>query len=189
MTYLTLFLEFLKIGAFSFGGAYGAIPLIKETVVSNGWLDEEMFANIIAISESTPGPIMVNTATYIGNVKGGLLGAALTTLGVVLPSFIIIIVISIYLKKFLKNKHAKAAMLGVQPCISGMIIATGGFMAFTMVFGSVSVLGFDASSFIIFAVLTAIVMVYKKLTQKEISPIVLIVISAVLGIAVFGAFK
>ena len=168
---------------------FSSIYLILISGVAGFWLDEEMFANIIAISESTPGPIMVNTATYIGNVKGGLLGAALATLGVVLPSFIIIIVISIYLKKFLKNKHAKAAMLGVQPCISGMIIATGGFMAFTMVFGSVSVLGFDASSFIIFAVLTAIVMVYKKLTQKEISPIVLIVISAVLGIAVFGAFK
>lgn len=89
MIYLTLFLEFLKIGAFSFGGAYGAIPLIKETVISHGWLNEEMFANIIAVSESTPGPIMVNTATYIGNVQGGILGAALATLGVVLPSWVL----------------------------------------------------------------------------------------------------
>ncbi len=189
MTYLTLFLEFLKIGAFSFGGAYGAIPLMKETVISHGWLDEEMFANIIAVSESTPGPIMVNTATYIGNVQGGILGAALATLGVVLPSFIIIIAISYILRKFLANKHAQAVMCGVQPCISGMIIATGGFMAFTAVFGSVSALGLDASSLIIFAVLAAIILIYKKLAKKEISPIVLIVISAVLGIAIFGVFK
>lgn len=128
MIYLALFLEFLKIGAFSFGGA---IPPIKETVISHGRLDEEMFANNFAVSESTPDPIMVNTAAYIGNVCGGIISAALATLGVVFPSFIIIIAISYILRKFLANKHAQAVMCGVQPCISGMIIDTGGFMVFT----------------------------------------------------------
>ena len=74
MIYLALFLAFLKIGFFAFGGAYGAIPLIQETVLAHGWMDEAMFSNIIAVSESTPGPIMVNTATYIGSRQGGIPG-------------------------------------------------------------------------------------------------------------------
>ncbi len=185
MIYLTLFLEFLKIGAFSFGGAYGAIPLIQETVLSHGWLDEEMFANIIAVSESTPGPIMVNTATYIGSTQGGLPGAAAATLGVVFPSFIIIIVISRILQRFLENKFAKAAMNGIKPCIAGIILATGGYMIFSTVIGSIAAPSLDARALIIFLLLAAAVAVGKKLIKKEISPILLIVISAVLGILIY----
>ncbi len=188
MNYLTLFLEFLKIGAFSFGGAYGAIPLIKETVLSHDWLSEEMFANIIAVSESTPGPIIVNTATYVGNLRGGVFGAALATLGVVLPSFCIIAAISFFLQKFLSNKRTQAVMSGVKPCISGMIIATGSFMAFTAMFGSAAAVAPDIPSMIIFAVLAAAVPIFKKLSGKEISPIALIVASAILGIILFGVF-
>ncbi len=185
MILLTLFLEFLKIGAFSFGGAYGAIPLIKETVMSHNWLSEDMFANIIAVSESTPGPITVNTATYIGNVQGGVPGAVMATLGVVLPSFFVILAVSFFLQKFLANKHTQSVMCGVKPCISGMIIATGVFMAFTTVFGSVAAIELDVSSLIILSVLAAIIPIYKKIAKNEISPIVLIVISAVLGIILF----
>ncbi len=188
MNYLTLFLEFLKIGAFSFGGAYGAIPLIKETVLSHGWLSDEMFANIIAVSESTPGPIIVNTATYIGNVRGGILGAAIATLGVILPSFCIIAAISFLLQKFLSNMRVQAVMCGVKPCISGMIIATGIFMAFTAIFGSVAAVAPDITSMIILVVLVGIIPIFKKLSGKEISPIALIVASAVLGIILFGVF-
>ena len=107
MIYLDLFLGFLKVGLFSFGGAYGAIPVIREVVMQNGWVSEEKFAYLLAISESTPGPIMVNTATYIGNevgkeafgILGGLLGSALATFTVCMPAFVIILVLSMILKE------------------------------------------------------------------------------------------
>lgn len=188
MICLTLFFEFLKIGAFSFGGAYGAIPLIQETVLSHGWLDEEMFANIIAISESTPGPIMVNTATYIGSIQGGVLGAAAATLGVVLPSFVIIVIISRFLQRFLANRYAKAAMNGIKPCIAGIILATGGFMIFTTTVGSIAALSLDPCALAILALLAVVMIIGKRFFKKEISPIILIVISAILGIVLYGIF-
>ena len=88
MIYLDLFLSFLKVGTFSFGGAYGAIPIIRDMVLAHGWLTDEKLTYMIAVSESTPGPIMVNLATYVGNTQGGFLRAFLATLGVVLPSFL-----------------------------------------------------------------------------------------------------
>ncbi|MDO4387133.1 MAG: chromate transporter, partial [Clostridia bacterium] len=91
MIYLRLFLTFLMIGAVSFGGGYGMISLIRETVISNGWLTESELINFIAVSESTPGPLAVNMATFIGASQGGILGSLLATLGVVLPSFVIIL--------------------------------------------------------------------------------------------------
>ena len=103
MIYLDLFLGFLKVGLFSFGGAYGAIPLIKDVVMHYKWMNEEQMANIIAISESTPGPIMVNLATYIGTNQAGLLGALVATLAVILPAFLIIIIIMVLLKKYTKG--------------------------------------------------------------------------------------
>ena len=94
MIYLELFLTFLQIGAFSFGGGYGMISLIREKVLMYGWLTEEEMLNMIAVAESTPGPIAVNMATFVGSSQGGFLGAILATLGVVLPSFIIILIIA-----------------------------------------------------------------------------------------------
>ena len=85
MTYLELLIGFLKVGCFSFGGAYGAIPLIRDVVMSYGWMNEEELTYMIAVSESTPGPIMVNLATFVGNTQGGIIGAILATLAVVLP--------------------------------------------------------------------------------------------------------
>ena len=98
MIYLKLFLNFLMIGALSFGGGYGMVSLVRETVISNGWLTESEFLNFIAVSESTPGPLAVNMATFIGSTQGGILGSFLATLGVVLPSFVIILLIAAVLK-------------------------------------------------------------------------------------------
>ena len=103
MIYLDLFLGFLKVGFFSFGGAYAAIPLIRDVVLSYGWLTDEMLTDMIAVSESTPGPIMVNLATYIGSSQAGFPGAVLATLAVVLPAFVIILLIMAVLKTILKN--------------------------------------------------------------------------------------
>ena len=94
MIYIKLFFSFLMIGALSFGGGYGMVSLVQETVLSNGWLSESEFMNFIAVSESTPGPLAINMATFIGSTQGGILGSLFATTGVVLPSFIIILLIS-----------------------------------------------------------------------------------------------
>ena len=114
MLYLTLFLEFLKIGLFTFGGGYAMIPLIREVVLRHGWLDEAGFLNMIGVSEVTPGPIAVNMATFVGSTQAGFLGALLCTLGVILPSFIIMLLISTLLKKFIKNKYVQSALSGIK---------------------------------------------------------------------------
>ena len=93
MIYIELFLNFLQVGAVSFGGGYAMISLIREKVLMNGWLSEGELLNMIAVSESTPGPIAVNMATFVGSKQGGILGSFVATLGVVLPSFIIILII------------------------------------------------------------------------------------------------
>ncbi len=181
MIYLKLFWEFLKIGLFTFGGGYGAIPLIKECVERNGWLSEEMLSNMLAISESTPGPIMVNTATYIGSSQGGVLGAAVATLGVILPAFIVMILFSVFLKKVLEKPAAASVLSGVKPCIAGIITATGIYMLFTS-----TAFFTDTVSVIIAGILSAVYFIFLGIRKKAISPILLICISAVLGI-VFGA--
>ena len=89
MMLFQLFMGFLKVGCFAFGGAYSAIPLIRDVVMSYGWMNDDMLTYMIAVSESTPGPIMVNLATYVGSQQAGLLGAMLATLAVVLPSFFV----------------------------------------------------------------------------------------------------
>lgn len=105
-----LFLGFLKVGCFSFGGAYAAIPLIRDIVLSYGWLDEEMLTYMIAVSESTPGPIMVNLATYVGTSQAGFIGAMIATFAVVLPSFLIMLAVTAVLPKVIKNKYVQAAL-------------------------------------------------------------------------------
>ena len=185
MIYLELFWEFLKIGLFAFGGAYGAIPIIQQGVLSQGWMDEALFANIVAISESTPGPIMVNAATYIGKLQGGILGSVVATLGVVLPSFIIILLITALFKKVLKKKPVQATLRGIKPCIMGVILATGAYMALSAVFGSVYKISFDWTALVILVVLIVALAVYQKVRKTELSPIMLIAIAAVLGIVLY----
>ena len=128
MILLELFIGFLRVGCFAFGGAYGAIPLIRDVVLSYGWLDEEMLTYMIAVSESTPGPIMVNLATYVGSSQAGIPGALIATIAVVLPSFIIILLVTALLKTVLKNPYVQAALRGLKPCMIGIILATGVYM-------------------------------------------------------------
>mgnify|MGYP005773024877 CR=1 FL=1 len=120
---MELFWAFLKIGAFAFGGAYGAIPLIRDTVLSHGWMDAQMFANLTAVAESTPGPIMVNLATYVGAAEAGLPGALAATLGVVLPSFVLILLVSAAFRSLLGYPAVRAALQGIKPCLAGLILA------------------------------------------------------------------
>ena len=186
MIYLQLFLGFLKVGCFAFGGAYGAIPLIRDVVMSYGWLSDEMLTYMIAVSESTPGPIMVNLATYIGSNQAGFLGAVIATLAVVLPSFLIILLVTAILKTALKNKYVQAILRGLKPCVIGIVLATGIYMVFTNCIGSIFSVEFNCSAVIITVILIASMLGYKHFRGKKLSPILLIVISAVAGVFVYG---
>ena len=139
MIYLQLFFSFLMIGTVSFGGGYGMISLIRETVLSYGWLSEEEFLNFIAVSESTPGPLAVNMATFIGSSQGGILGSFLATLGVVMPSFFIILLIAALLKNFMKYAGVQAFLSGIRPCVVAMILSTAVTMGLGTLFSVRSV--------------------------------------------------
>lgn len=186
MIYLDLFLGFLKVGCFAFGGAYGAIPLIRDVVMSYGWLSDEMLTYMIAVSESTPGPIMVNLATYIGSNQAGFLGAVIATLAVVLPSFLIILLVTALLKTALKNKYVQAVLRGLKPCVIGIVLATGIYMVLSNCFGAITAIKADIQAIILTAILVASMFGYKHFAKKRLSPILLIVISAIAGIAVYG---
>lgn len=174
MIYLDLFLGFLRVGMFAFGGAYGAIPLIRDVVLSYGWLSDEMLAYMIAVSESTPGPIMVNLATYVGNSQAGLLGSILATLAVILPSFIIILLVMVALKTLLKNKYVQAILRGLKPCVIGIVLATGIYMILNNCFSLRSGFRFDWKPLALTVVLGGIMFVSKPLMKKKLNPILLI---------------
>jgi chromate transporter len=181
MIYLKLFWDFFRVSCFTFGGAYGAIPLIRDMVLGNGWIGEERFAYMIAVSESTPGPIMVNMATYIGSDQAGFFGSLLATFGVVLPAYLVILLIVSILQNAIKNKYVQAVLQGLKPCVTGIVLATGLYMVIHNVLpGNV-----DLPALCITAVLVAIMVLYPKITKKKLSPIALILCSAVLGILVF----
>ena len=183
MIYLTLFLEFFKIGLFCFGGAFGMLPLIEETVVSHGWLTDDTVSYMIAVSESTPGPIMVNMATYVGSSQAGFLGALVATTAVVLPSFLVILLVCVLMKAFIKNAYVQAMLQGMKPCITGIILATGMDM---MVKNCGFPVGPDYKAIILTAVLAFLFFGSEKLLKIKLSPIFLIGISGILGILVYG---
>ncbi len=189
MIYLRLFLTFLMIGSVSFGGGYGMISLIRETMLSNGWLTENELINFIAVSESTPGPLAVNMATFIGASQGGILGSLLATLGVVLPSFIIILLISAVLKNLLRYAGVNAFLSGVRPCVMALILATALTLALDTLLGFTSPgngFAVNARGLTIFALLIAVRIVYKRLCGKKPSPILMIALSGGLGILLWS---
>lgn len=124
MILLDLFLTFFRIGAFTFGGGYAMLPLVQQEVEHHGWMSKEQLVNFIAVSESTPGPFAVNVSTYVGAVTGGLPGAFAATLGVVLPSFLIILIIAKFYERFRKATAVESAMRGLRPAVVGLIGAS-----------------------------------------------------------------
>lgn len=189
MIYLELFWTFLQIGLFSFGGGYGMISVIRDQCLAHSWISEESLINYIAVAESTPGPIAVNMATIVGADQGGVLGALLATLGVVLPSFCIILLIVAVMNNLMKYAGVKAGLGAVQPVVIGLILFTGISMLMSMLFGFSnlqSTIVLDWRSIVIFALIVAISYLFKKVKGKTVSPIFLIGISAVLGMLFFG---
>lgn len=189
MIYLNLFLSFLMIGTVSFGGGYGMISLIREIVLKNAWLSEDEFINFIAVSESTPGPLAINIATFVGSSQGGFWGALCSTLGVILPSFIIILIIAAIIKNLLKYGSVNAFLSGVRPCIAAMILATAVIMALDLLFSFKSVgdkFSPDIKNLLLLAFLILFSAIYRRVRKKSASPIFMIILSAGCGIILFS---
>ncbi len=191
MIFLQLFWTFFQIGLFTFGGGYAMIPLIQDMVLSHGWLSDEALINFIAISESTPGPFAINIATYIGTemgtvsgglgVWGGFLGGICATLGVVLPSFIIILILAKCYERFKTNRLVKGAMSGLKPAVIGLIGAAVLSIGQTVFFPD----GLTGTVFsgVPFYVSLVIFIGMAVLAFKKVHPIAVIGLSAALGIA------
>ena len=186
MIYFDLLIGFLKVGLFAFGGAYGAIPLIRDVVLSYGWIEDDMLTCMIAVSESTPGPIMVNLATYVGGARAGFPGALIATAAVVLPSFLTILLVMLLLKKLLRNPYTQAVLRGIKPCMIGIIFATGVYMILQHSVGNIMEITVNIPAIVLTAVLGGVYFGSRKILKKGISPIGLIGISALAGIAVYG---
>ena len=173
---LTLFLTLFKIGAFTFGGGYAMLALLENEFVSKKkWMEKEEFLDMVAIAESTPGPIAINSATYVGYKNAGVLGAACATLGVVLPSFIIIFIISLFLDAFLSFELIGYAFKGIQAGVVYLILSAGIKMLKGMEKNAMSVT-------ILCAVLVC--MVAFSVLAVDFSAILFILISGVIGLAV-----
>ncbi len=178
MIYLKLFLNFLLIGTVSFGGGYGMISIIQDIALNNNWLTSKEFIDFIAICESTPGSLAINMATFIGTKKGGLLGATISTIGVVIPSFIIILLIVSIIKNFLDNKYLNKFLSGIRPTIVALIIVAA-LKMFPDVFINNNNLDYKAILIFIF------LLIVTKLSKNKLSPIIIIIISAILGLILY----
>ena len=182
MIYLELFLTFFMIGAFTFGGGYAMLPLIQEQVTAKGWVDSQSIIDFIAVSESTPGPFAINMATYVGAETGGILGSACATLGVVLPSFVVILIVAKCYDKFRESAVVKGCMTGLKPAVVGLIggailtVAVGVFLP-----AGFSVAIFKQASFYLSAGIFAVMLV---LALKKVHPILIVALSAAAGVAI-----
>lgn len=190
MIYLQLFLTFLKVGTFAFGGGYAMLSLIGDSVLGYGWMTEEELLNFVGVETVIPGPIAVNMATYIGYEQGGFLGALLATIGVVLPSFVIILIVSACIKNLLKYPPVKTFIASMRPALGGLIVSVAVTMALTVFFGIDTVstinLSFDPRTLVVLAVVMAIPIIWKRIKKKEFSSILLVVISGIVGMLLFG---
>lgn len=190
MTLLELFAVFFRIGLFTFGGGYAMLPLIRQEALSRGWLDEQALLRFIGICESTPGPIAVNMATFVGGIRAGLAGAACATLGVVLPAMLVMLLIAAALKGFRENGFVRSAMSGIRPVIAGTILAVGLWTMGRCLLRPTGEGGLalrpDARQTGIALALCAGTLVWRKGLKKPFSPILLILFSAACGVVAYG---
>ena len=186
MQFFELFYTFFYIGIVTFGGGYAMLPLIQSTVLSKNWMPHEQLVDFIAISESTPGPFAINIATYIGAERCGLLGSVCATLGVVMPSFIVILLVARIYEKFNSNKIVKGVMTGLKPAVIGLIasavlsigktVLVPGVTGFSEIFSS-EIFNLELlCSVIIFAIGLFLIL------KKKAHPILVVALSATLGI-------
>jgi chromate transporter len=181
MIYFELFITFLTIGAFTFGGGYAMLPLIQNAVLEKGWLAESDIVNFIAVSESTPGPFAINIATYVGMETGGILGAVCATMGVVVPSFVIILIVARIYRQFQESKLVKGCMTGLRPTVIGLIGGAVLTIGQTVFFPN----GFALSSLDFYTIIVSLIICLIGIFlifKKKVHPIILIIISAALGV-------
>lgn len=182
MIYLELLWTFFKIGAFTFGGGYVMVPLIQAEVAAHGWMDSTSLVNFIAVSESTPGPLAVNVATYVGAEVGGVFGAICATFGVVFPAFTIILIVAKCYEQFKASKVVKGCMSGLKPAVVGLIGTAAISIGHTVFFPEgINTAVFSNSSFYVMSVIFVLSLF---LALKKKSPILIICIAAILGILV-----
>ena len=191
MMYLQMFFEFFKTGLFAVGGGMATIPFLYEISAKTGWFSADDLANMIAVGESTPGPIGVNMATYVGFVNGmnhdgiggAILGAVTATLGLITPSVIIILIIAAILKNFRNNRYVESAFYGLRPASTGLIAAAGISVVLSNLFfsGQASLLGaINWKGWVLAIVLWLLTNVVKP--TKKLHPIVFIGLAALVGI-------
>ena len=190
MIYFELFYTFFLIGLFTFGGGYAMIPMIEDQIVGKGWMTDAQLSDFIAISETTPGPFAINISTFVGSQTGGIFGAICSTIGVILPSFIIILLVAIILSKFLKNRFVKGALNGVKPVIVALIAVTAvTFFIKAMLFSGNAIrsvpMYFDRAAFTLLFVLASFAIIYRINKKKSVNPISLLLLSAFFGIVLF----
>ncbi len=179
--FLLLFLEFFKMGALTFGGGYAMIPFIEETVLRHGWMTTSELVDFIAVSESTPGAFAVNISTYIGSEVGGIIGALVATLGLVLPPFLIIILIAKVYEKIRENRLVQGAMMGLKATVVGLIAATVLSVGQEIFFSEgINLAVFRSANFYVSLIIFAVALFL--LLYKKLNPILIIAGSAVVGI-------
>ena len=190
MIYLQLFYTFFLIGLFTFGGGYAMIPMIQEQVVGNGWISEKALLDFIAISEVTPGPFAINISTFVGNSVGGIFGAICATVGVILPSLIIIIIVAIVMKKLIGNRFMQGALTGVKPIVLALILSTAILLFIKVIFFNDNAikgdLQFDVKSLTLLVMLGGFLIIYKKTKKKSLGAIKLLGLAALFGLIIFS---
>ena len=184
MTYLRLMWEFLKTGLFAIGGGLATLPFLSKMGTTYGWFTQEELANMLAVSESTPGPIGVNMATYVGNTTAGVAGGVLTTLSLVLPSYLVILAVAKVMNRFKDNNYVQGSMKTLRPASVGMVTAAvlGVLQSVLLNMDAVSTLQWSQMvvfpNVLLFAVLSVFYYKFQKL-----HPVLILGIGAVVGIA------
>lgn len=186
MEYLRLYWIFFKVGLFAIGGGLAAIPLIQDEVVERGWITAAQFTDMIAVSESTPGPIGVNIATYVGFSQYGVLGSIVASIGIVTPSVIIIILVSKFIMGFRDNKYVDGMFNGVRPAVTGLILSAAYTVAMITLVDTTRyrVSGDILDLFNVEAIIMFVVFLYVSNKWKH-HPIFYIVIAGILGVFLF----
>ncbi|MGI5822434.1 MAG: chromate transporter [Dethiobacteria bacterium] len=190
MVYLKLFLSFVKVGLFSFGGGYAMLPLIQSEVAARGWLHATELVDIIAIAEMTPGPIAVNAATYIGYRTAGFAGSIVATAGVSLPPIVLVLIIAGYFFKFRDQPVITMVFYGVRPAVTGLIIAAAVFIAEIALVRekpvTLQALQFKPAAFLNITEGLIMLAVFIALLKFKLHPLLLIALAGLAGIVIWG---
>ena len=190
MLYLTLFFEFFKIGLFAVGGGLATLPFLAELGARTGWFNDNDLADMLAVSESTPGPIGINMATYVGYQQGGILGGIVTTLGMITPCIIIILIVARFLQKYRESKVVNSLFYGLRPASLGLIAAAG-FGVWQLTFVPAGITGglFGTLAAVNWKAVVMAIALYFIMKKTKKSPILFIVLSGVVGALLFPVLE